>query len=294
MCSRALALALAPSLTRWSCRCRVATRTPPRCATRTRCALGRALGLSPLYLPRISLVSPLHLPCISVTSPPHEVLLWGSGWKGKLGTADDVNRLVPTPVPSLKRKHLQLIVCGSFHTIALSEGGDIFTWGIGTISPLDLPCISPHISPIYIFTPGASARAASWTLISPISPYISPTSPYISPSSRLHLAFISPTSRLHLAHISQASAASWATATSRTARRPRPCSSCRATRSARWRRARRTPSRARGRVTRRGGLTLTPNPTLALTLTPTLALTLTLTLSLTLTLTPTPTLTLTR
>ena len=83
------------------------------------------------YLPCISLVSPLNLPCISATSPLHEVLLWGSGWKGKLGTADDVNRLVPTPVPSLKRKHLQLIVCGSFHTIALSEGGDIFTWGIG-------------------------------------------------------------------------------------------------------------------------------------------------------------------
>tara|TARA_B110001452_G_scaffold11041_1_gene9183 strand:+ start:3615 stop:8069 length:4455 start_codon:yes stop_codon:yes gene_type:complete len=61
----------------------------------------------------------------------YEVLAWGSGWKGKLGLADDTNRLVPTPIPSLKRKHLQQIICGSFHTIALSEGGDIFTWGIG-------------------------------------------------------------------------------------------------------------------------------------------------------------------
>ena len=85
------------------------------------------------------------------------MLLWGSGWKGKLGTADDVNRLVPTPLPSLKRKHLQMIVCGSFHTIALSEGGDIFTWGIGARGQLD------------------------------------PNLPYISPTSRLYLAYTSST-----------------------------------------------------------------------------------------------------
>jgi len=85
------------------------------------------------------------------------VLLWGSGWKGKLGTADDVNRLVPTPVPSLKRKHLQLIVCGSFHTIALSEGGDIFTWGIGHTSPLYLPT---YLSYTYLHLGHRRARPA--------------------------------------------------------------------------------------------------------------------------------------
>ncbi|KAL1503593.1 hypothetical protein AB1Y20_012070 [Prymnesium parvum] len=61
----------------------------------------------------------------------HEVLAWGSGWKGKLGLGDDQNRLTPTPIPSLKRKHITQLACGSFHTIVLTEQGDVFTWGIG-------------------------------------------------------------------------------------------------------------------------------------------------------------------
>ena len=60
-----------------------------------------------------------------------EVLSWGSGWKGKLGLGDDHNRLTPTLIPSLKRKHLKQIVAGSFHTLALSEGGDVYSWGVG-------------------------------------------------------------------------------------------------------------------------------------------------------------------
>ena len=57
----------------------------------------------------------------------HEVLAWGSGWKGKLGLGDHQNRLTPSLISSLKRKHLQQIQCGSFHTLALSEGGDVST-----------------------------------------------------------------------------------------------------------------------------------------------------------------------
>ena len=41
-----------------------------------------------------------------------EVLAWGSGWKGKLGLGDDHNRLVPTLIPSLKRKHLKQVRAG--------------------------------------------------------------------------------------------------------------------------------------------------------------------------------------
>ena len=50
-----------------------------------------------------------------------EVLSWGSGWKGKLGLGDDHNRLTPTLIPSLKRKHLKQIVAGSFHTLDLEN-----------------------------------------------------------------------------------------------------------------------------------------------------------------------------
>ena len=61
----------------------------------------------------------------------YEVLVWGSGWKGKLGLGDNQNRATPTPIQMLKRKHVLQVACGSFHTLALAESGDIFTWGIG-------------------------------------------------------------------------------------------------------------------------------------------------------------------
>ena len=61
----------------------------------------------------------------------HEVLVWGSGFKGKLGLGDDQNRLTPTPIPALKRKHVKTFACGSFHTVAVTETGDVFSWGIG-------------------------------------------------------------------------------------------------------------------------------------------------------------------
>lgn len=60
-----------------------------------------------------------------------EVFGWGSGWKGKLGLGDDLNHLTPTPLPSLRRKHITQLRCGSFHTVALTEQGEVFTWGIG-------------------------------------------------------------------------------------------------------------------------------------------------------------------
>ena len=61
----------------------------------------------------------------------YDVLVWGSGFKGKLGLADDRNRLVPTAITSLKRKHVKAIACGSFHTLALTDTGDVYSWGIG-------------------------------------------------------------------------------------------------------------------------------------------------------------------
>ena len=61
----------------------------------------------------------------------HEVLAWGSGFKGKLGLGDDQNRLTPTPLTVLKRKHVKMFACGSFHTVAVTETGDVFSWGIG-------------------------------------------------------------------------------------------------------------------------------------------------------------------
>jgi alpha-tubulin suppressor-like RCC1 family protein len=50
---------------------------------------------------------------------------------GKLGLSDDQNRLVPTEIRLLRRKMVKEICCGSFHTMALTQTGDLYTWGIG-------------------------------------------------------------------------------------------------------------------------------------------------------------------
>ena len=77
----------------------------------------------------------------------YDVLVWGSGFKGKLGLGDDQNRLVPTPVPALKRKHIRSIACGSFHTIACTETGDVFSWGIGERGQLGHGDLENHKTP---------------------------------------------------------------------------------------------------------------------------------------------------
>jgi len=60
-----------------------------------------------------------------------EVLSWGSGWKGKLGQGDDTNRMTPTPITGLKRQHCVALAAGAFHSLALTEGGDVLSWGVG-------------------------------------------------------------------------------------------------------------------------------------------------------------------
>jgi len=76
-----------------------------------------------------------------------EVLVWGSGFKGKLGLGDDQNRLTPTSVPVLKRKKVAHIACGSFHTVVATETGDVYTWGIGERGQLGHGDLENHKTP---------------------------------------------------------------------------------------------------------------------------------------------------
>ena len=81
----------------------------------------------------------------------YDILVWGSGFKGKLGLGDDQNRLTPTPIPALKRKHIRDIACGSFHTIAVTETGKASAAAAAHISlhhPFPLPS-SPSLTPFH-------------------------------------------------------------------------------------------------------------------------------------------------
>ena len=58
------------------------------------------------------------------------IYTWGGGTYGKLGQSDTMNSLTPRPVKSTGTgAHFVQVECGTFHTIALSKLGDVFTFG---------------------------------------------------------------------------------------------------------------------------------------------------------------------
>jgi alpha-tubulin suppressor-like RCC1 family protein len=57
-----------------------------------------------------------------------EVFTWGSNHKGKLGHGDEVSRQHPTKVAGLNGLVITQISCSGYHTAALTDKGEIFTW----------------------------------------------------------------------------------------------------------------------------------------------------------------------
>ena len=56
---------------------------------------------------------------------------WGAGSYGKLGQQDLMNSLTPRPVKNVAAGAFMFVQveCGTFHTIALTKNGDLFTFG---------------------------------------------------------------------------------------------------------------------------------------------------------------------
>jgi RCC1 and BTB domain-containing protein len=60
-----------------------------------------------------------------------ELYTWGGGEHGQLGHGDKVNKTSPCLVEALRDKLLVQITCGWSHTVALTDTGDVYTWGNG-------------------------------------------------------------------------------------------------------------------------------------------------------------------
>lgn len=60
-----------------------------------------------------------------------EVYTCGSAMSGQLGHADNLqnDRLAPKMVEGLNGKRIRFIACGSFHTIAITDLDNVYTWG---------------------------------------------------------------------------------------------------------------------------------------------------------------------
>ncbi|KDO32822.1 hypothetical protein SPRG_02515 [Saprolegnia parasitica CBS 223.65] len=60
-----------------------------------------------------------------------EIYTWGGGEHGQLGHGDKVNKTIPSLVKHLADKVVVQITCGWSHTVALTENGEVYTWGNG-------------------------------------------------------------------------------------------------------------------------------------------------------------------
>ncbi|OQR95198.1 hypothetical protein THRCLA_07992, partial [Thraustotheca clavata] len=58
-----------------------------------------------------------------------DVYSWGSGSNGKLGHGDEENRGIPTKIMALQGKGVRNVRAGCEHTTAITNSGDMYTWG---------------------------------------------------------------------------------------------------------------------------------------------------------------------
>ena len=57
-----------------------------------------------------------------------KVFTWGGNRSGQLGHDDKEYRYIPMKVESLDGLFIVKIACGEYHTVAITDDGDIYTW----------------------------------------------------------------------------------------------------------------------------------------------------------------------
>ena len=65
-----------------------------------------------------------------------QVYTWGSGEYGRLGHGDESRQPAPKMVETLHGKMVVGIAAGGFHTAAVIDNGNLFTWGGGYFGQL--------------------------------------------------------------------------------------------------------------------------------------------------------------
>ncbi len=78
-----------------------------------------------------------------------QVYSWGSNTEGRLGLKDTKNRNTPTLVPEIPDNIVQLST-GKYHTLALTNTGEVYSWGSNTFGQLGLGDIKNINTPTLI------------------------------------------------------------------------------------------------------------------------------------------------
>ena len=110
---------------------------------------------------------PLRVPVLSVAcGADHTLLLtatrlvmsFGVGTRGQLGHGDIMNRKEPTMLEALDGVPMAAIACGLWHSMALSECGDIYSWGWNDhaqVKPSPQADMQPVVAVPTLIDPGA-------------------------------------------------------------------------------------------------------------------------------------------
>lgn len=61
------------------------------------------------------------------------VFCWGRGNSGQLGCGNVLNEDSIRPVSALASIFVKDILCGESHTLALTQSGEVYTWGGGQL-----------------------------------------------------------------------------------------------------------------------------------------------------------------
>ena len=96
----------------------------------------------------------LHISCgylhSAVISNAGELITFGFNGYGQLGLGNIETMSLPTTIPNLQGRHIISAACGAFHTICLTESGEIFSMGMGSKGQLgtglNLNCALPEKS----------------------------------------------------------------------------------------------------------------------------------------------------
>lgn len=73
-----------------------------------------------------------------------EVFSWGSGANYQLGTGNACIQKLPCKVDRLHDSFIKLISAAKFHSIAITDRGEVFSWGFGRGGRLGHPDFDIH------------------------------------------------------------------------------------------------------------------------------------------------------
>jgi RCC1 and BTB domain-containing protein len=76
-----------------------------------------------------------HLHSIVLTQTG-EVYAFGYNNRGELGVGNNTNQLIPTLVNGFNSEKIIAISCGTYHSLALTESGQLYSWGFNSVNQL--------------------------------------------------------------------------------------------------------------------------------------------------------------